>query len=372
MSINVNINKKYYKNSFKNEKDPSFLLDINFDAGNEIIVLFGGSGSGKTTTLKCIAGLDKPDNGKIIINERTYFDKGNRVNLKPQKRGLGYVFQSYALFPHMNVWNNIEYGLKNISDSEKKKRISYMLQFFNIEHFADHYPEELSGGQKQRVALARALAPQPEILLLDEPFSALDMIIRIQLRKKIKSIQHEFNLPILFITHSPQEAFTIADKIIVYHNGSVQQIGTPENVFYHPCNTEVAKLVGVTNIFKAAKIIKKVGNEYVLLQTDYAKLIVLNSSFDNNENVFWGIRPENVHIHTSKNIDMSENIVQGKLINILNNGSVWIVTFKLHDEKSLIAEVSNKEFEELQLSVNSVYNLELKSKYILLFPQTIF
>lgn len=356
MGIYINVTKNYYS---LNRKNSSFLLDVNFDADNEIVVLFGGSGSGKTTTLRCVAGIDKPDNGKIIINDKVYFDKEKNINIKPQMRNLGYVFQNYALFPHMNVWKNIEYGLKHLSEKDKKKRIEYMLQFFNIEHLVNHYPDQLSGGQQQRVALARALAPKPDILLLDEPFSALDMIIRNKLREKIKLIQNEFKIPVLFITHSPQEAFAVADKIVAYHNGHIQQIGTAEDIFYKPCNIEVAKLVGVTNIFTTIDIEK----------INIMKFIETDTTLNKHDVFAWGIRPENIHIHKLENRNNKNNIV-GQVKSVINRGSSWSINFKLKSEQYLTSEISNKEYNELNVSNDSYYNLELKQEYILFFSKT--
>jgi molybdate transport system ATP-binding protein len=155
----------------------------------------------------------------------------------------------------MDVKKNITYGLKGQNDSEKDKRMKEMIQLLDIEGLEDHYPAQLSGGQNQRVALARALAPKPDILLLDEPFSALDMVVRVKLREMIIKIQQDLNIPVLFITHNRVEAFTLADKIVILHDGKVQQVGTPEEVFYHPKNRQVAELVGVSNIFNDAEII---------------------------------------------------------------------------------------------------------------------
>ncbi|RSD34118.1 MAG: molybdate transport system ATP-binding protein [Methanohalophilus sp.] len=234
-NIQVDIEKRYSGQ----EDAPDFNLDVNFTASNELVVLFGRSGSGKTTTLRCIAGLGKPDMGFIEVNGKVYFDSELKKNLSPQDRRPGYVFQNYALFPHMNVAKNITYGLKGRSDAAKEQRLYEMLELLHITGLQDQYPSQLSGGQKQRVALARALAPNPDILLLDEPFSALDMVVRMRLRERIHSIQEKLDIPVLFITHNPVEAFTLADKVVVLHEGSVQQEGRPEDVFYNPCNPGV-------------------------------------------------------------------------------------------------------------------------------------
>ncbi|WP_243685490.1 ABC transporter ATP-binding protein [Methanosarcina barkeri] len=169
--------------------------------GNELVVLFGPSGSGKTTLFKCISGITEPDDGKITVGSKVYYDKNQKINLPIQKRNLGYVFQNYTLFPHMNVRKNIECGLKGWEKEDKEVRVAEMLNLIHIEELENRYPSQLSGGQKQRVALARALAPKPGILLLDEPFSALDMGIRTKLAERIKKIcktrseYHCYSLP---------------------------------------------------------------------------------------------------------------------------------------------------------------------------------
>ena len=188
MTVEVDIEKEFHgrKQRKKKGRKPSFSMHCSFDAGSDFVVLFGCSGSGKTTALRCIAGLENPDAGTIKINDTVYFDSRKKVNLPPQKRKIGYMFQENALFPHMNVRQNIEFGLKGMSSMEKTDRVNEMLGLVGIEELEFAYPDELSGGQKQKVALARALAPNPEVLLLDEPFSSLDTVVRLKLRKELQ------------------------------------------------------------------------------------------------------------------------------------------------------------------------------------------
>lgn len=371
MGIKVDFRKRFYKNNDKKKgKEPSFTVDVNFEAGNELIVLFGQSGSGKTTTLRCIAGLEKPNGGKIKINEKVYFDCHKRIDLPPQQRNLGYVFQNFALFPHMDVKKNITYGLKGWTDQEKEKRMREMLQLLHIEGLEDHYPAQLSGGQKQRVALARALAPKPDILLLDEPFSALDMIVRMKLREKIKLIQKELNIPVLFITHNPVEAFTLADRVVVYHEGKVQQAGTPEEVFYHPKNRHVAELVGVSNIFDDAIIINQAETDKTLLKSGNLDIIARHASIKTNEKVEWGIRPENLNLVNpdKRDIGICENWFSGKVTSIVNKGASKLIAIELDIERRmLLSEVSNRVFEELNLGQGSDCIVIFAPKDVLIF-----
>lgn len=226
-----------------NKTVKGFRLDAAWEIGNELAVLFGYSGAGKSLTLQMIAGLMKPDHGTIRLNGRTLFDSAVPIDLLPQERSFGYVFQDLALFPHMSVWENIVYGAHGMSKSERKQQAEDMIARFKLAGLVNKYPSEISGGQKQRVALARALIRRPDALLLDEPFSALDNPLRVEMQQLLKEIRREFPIPIVFVTHDVLEAQELADRIIVYANGSVAQAGTPVEVFTKPASAEVDMLV---------------------------------------------------------------------------------------------------------------------------------
>lgn len=191
-----------------------FTLDAAFQTSADIIALFGPSGSGKTTILNCLAGLTKPDEGHIILKDRTIFKK-NETNLTVQNRRIGYLFQDYALFPHKTVWKNISYGMKNESFACK------LMDELNISHLKKQYPKNISGGEKQRVALARALATEPDLLLLDEPFSALDETTRERAHAELLRIHKEWRIPIILVTHQHNEALKLADRIYYLERGKV-------------------------------------------------------------------------------------------------------------------------------------------------------
>lgn len=220
-----------------------FDLDVEWEAGNELVALFGYSGSGKTMTLKAISGIVTPDSGKICLEKSRIYDSEAGINHKPQKRRIGYVFQDLALFPHMSVWDNISYGLYDSKSRESKSRVSEMIDIFRLNGLEKKYPSTLSGGQRQRVAFARALAVKPDLLLLDEPFSALDSMIRLEMRSVLKAVQNIFGIPVLLVTHDFPEALEVADKMIVYSDGKIQQIGAPEFIFMNPCNDKVSELL---------------------------------------------------------------------------------------------------------------------------------
>jgi len=233
MGLSVNIKKAV--NGFK--------LDAQWEINDELAVLFGYSGAGKSMTLQMIAGLMKPDAGAIHLNGKSVFDSAAAVNLPPQARSFGYVFQDLALFPHMTVRENILYGAHGLSKSERDKRCRDMMERFMIAGLENKYPNEISGGQKQRVALARALIRRPDALLLDEPFSALDAPLRSEMRNFLKEIRREFPIPVVLVTHDLTEAVALADRLIIMANGRVVQAGTPTEVLNSPSSPEVELLI---------------------------------------------------------------------------------------------------------------------------------
>jgi molybdate transport system ATP-binding protein len=227
-----------------------FNLDVEWQIRNELAVLFGHSGAGKSITLQLIAGLMKPDKGFVCLDDRFFFDSASNIDLSSQERSFGYVFQDLALFPHMTALNNILYGAMGLGKTEKRKRAREMIEGFHLEGLENKYPSEISGGQKQRIAFARALIRRPDILLLDEPFSALDNPLRIEMRRFLRDIKDRFDVPIVLVTHDVAEAYTVADTLIVYSNGKVVQIGTPKDVFDNSWSTEVGILVNARESHK--------------------------------------------------------------------------------------------------------------------------
>ena len=216
-------------------------------AEGEIACLLGPSGCGKTTVLRAIAGFITPQDGTIMLGEQTISDASHVV--PPEKRGMGMVFQDYALFPHLSIADNIAFGLNGLSRQEKRQRVSEVLELVELPDLSERYPHELSGGQQQRVALARALAPNPRLLLMDEPFSNLDTDLRRQLSQEVRDILKRRGIAAIMVTHDQQEAFTISDSIGILSAGRVQQWGTPEDLYYQPVSPEVAAFVGKGELF---------------------------------------------------------------------------------------------------------------------------
>lgn len=219
----------------------------------ELIAIIGPSGSGKSTLLKIIAGLENPTQGQI------YIDHKNVTKLSPKDRGIGFVFQHYALFKHMTVFENIAFGhrvkerKKRLSNQEIINRVNELSKLVQIENLHDRYPHELSGGQRQRVALARALAVEPKILLLDEPFAALDAKLKLELRRWLRKLQKETKITIILVTHDQEEALDVADRIMVLNSGRIEQIDSPEKIYHEPDNSFVYNFLGHYNVFKAVK-----------------------------------------------------------------------------------------------------------------------
>lgn len=230
--------------SFDNKK---ILDNINLEVKEgEIISLLGPSGCGKSTTLKLIAGLLKPDSGDILFNDKS------ALSIPTEKRDAVIVFQDYLLFPHMNVYDNIEFGLKmrKVKKDIRKKRVSELLDLVKLNEYEEKYPSELSGGQKQRVAIARALAVNPKILLLDEPFSNLDINLRNEMRDFVLSLQKKINITTILVTHDKEEALMMSDKIAVMLDGEIKQFDTPDNLYENPISKDVADIFGERNYIK--------------------------------------------------------------------------------------------------------------------------
>jgi molybdate transport system ATP-binding protein len=233
-----------------------FALDVEFEVPPGVTILFGASGSGKSTTLLAIAGILQPDEGEIRVDEQIFFDSRRQINLPIRERGVGYVFQNLALFPHLSVRGNVEFGMKNMPARQRHQRAAEMISALKIEHTTSRKPGEISGGEAQRVALARALASAPKVLLLDEPLSAIDEATKSEILADLKTLNRDLRLPILYVTHSRDEAVTLGERVMVYEQGRVVASGEPLEVFRLPVRRSVARLSGVENIFSALVVAK--------------------------------------------------------------------------------------------------------------------
>jgi putative spermidine/putrescine transport system ATP-binding protein len=297
----------------------NFSLDVE---KGEFVSFLGPSGCGKTTTLRMIAGFEIPTSGEITINNQDITSK------PPNQRNVGMVFQSYALFPNMTVADNIGFGLMvaNKPKEEIQVRVDEMLKLIHMAEFGKRYPYQMSGGQQQRVALARALAIRPQVLLLDEPLSALDAKIRVELRTEIRAIQQKLGITTIYVTHDQEEALSLSDRIVVMKDGHIEQIGPPFEIYNFPTSAFVASFVGTLNVLEAIVQDQKTG----LLKLDNQLIHTRNSiSASNGKTVSLAIRPE---IISTQSDDSSANKLECKVETVTFLGS--IVRIQVSLEKS--------------------------------------
>jgi molybdate transport system ATP-binding protein len=225
-------------------------LDVDFNVPPGVTILFGPSGSGKTTVLRCIAGIVKPETGCIAIGETLLFESNKGIDLPVRKRGVGYVFQDLALFPHLTALGNIEFGIGGLDRHSRRRRALELMQALKIEHTAARRPSQISGGEAQRVALARALAVRPRLLLLDEPLSAIDEATKMGIIADLREVNRGLKLPVIYVTHSREEAVSLGERILIMDHGRIVATGEPLEVFGAPISRRVARLTGVENIFQ--------------------------------------------------------------------------------------------------------------------------
>ena len=295
-------------------------FDLAVEKG-EFVSFLGPSGCGKTTVLRMIAGFERPTSGSI--------DRRDVTGLSPNKRRIGMVFQAYALFPNLNVSGNIAFGLKiaGLSKSGTEARVQEMLGLIGLSHLAGRFPYHLSGGQQQRVALARALAPKPQVLLLDEPLSALDAKIRVTLREEIRAIQRQLGITTVFVTHDQEEAMSISDRIVVMNGGRADQIGTPSDIYNRPRTRFVAGFVGTLNVLRA-----QVDRQSRHIVADGGKTVQLArpvETADSRGNLSLALRPEALSLIPSESRDVTfEGMVKG--VNFM--GSVIRIRMEVGDE----------------------------------------
>lgn len=312
------------KNFGKTFGEKTVIDNINLDVyEGEFLTLLGSSGCGKTTILRSISGLDSPSNGTVII------DGKDVTNLEPMQREVNTLFQNYALFPLMTVEDNIEFGLKmkKVPKEERRKKVKEMLKLVNLEGYENRKPKELSGGEQQRVSIARGLINRPKVLLLDEPLSALDLKLRKKMQVELKLLQKKLGITFIYVTHNQDEALTMSDRIALLHNGKIEQIDTPVNIYEHPKTVYVADFIGESNMFDG-EIIDINGNyASVKLDLDETENIkVINNNFNVGDKVKVIVRPENFKIlkadekTNSIEVKIKEYIYDGSITNIIAKG----------------------------------------------------
>ena len=232
----------------------SFRLDVAFETNGDILGILGASGCGKSVTLKCIAGIERPDEGRIVLNGRTLFDSEKKIDLPPQQRRVGYLFQQYALFPTMTAEKNIAAGARHLPKAQRQQAVDAMMDKMQITALRKQYPSELSGGQQQRVALARILINEPELILLDEPFSALDSHLRDRMEREVMGILRDFGGDALIVSHSRDELYRMADNLAIYNRGRIEALGEKHALFKNPGTYTAAQLTGCKNFSRISHL----------------------------------------------------------------------------------------------------------------------
>ena len=323
----VSLELKEIKKSFTEGEAVLDNISLEISKG-EFITLLGSSGCGKTTTLRIIAGLEQPDAGSVWLDGREV------TGLEPNQRDVNTVFQNYALFPHMNVAENIGYGLKlkKVPKSEIRKKVSQMLELVQLEGYERRKPSELSGGQKQRVAIARALVNNPKVLLLDEPLGALDLQLRRAMQIELKHLQKKLGLTFIYITHDQEEAINMSDRIAVMNHGQIEQIGTPDEIYNHPETSYVAAFVGNANILKG--VVTETGKDLVSVQigNDTVSVLAPEDKPKKGENVTIAIRSENIILNEKVSSGLKAKVLEKNFA-----GGQLRVTLGLADGTRLIA-----------------------------------
>jgi molybdate transport system ATP-binding protein len=316
-----------------------------------VTVLFGPSGSGKTTILRALAGLERSANCVIHFGRESWVDDKAGVFIPPQRRRIGFLFQDYALFSHLTVTANIRYGLRGLSANQQQLRIKELLERFQLEDLAARYPDQLSGGQKQRVALARTLAPQPRLLLLDEPLSALDGPTREALRGELRKLLSSLRIPVLLVTHDRVEALALGDQVAIVNEGRIVQHASIEEVFRRPLTPAIAKIVAVETVQRARVL--QADEELVTVAAGEARLIAAASAFPTGATeAFVCIRAENVLL--LKNLETvsasARNRLPGIVKSLTREGPMWRI--ELDCGFMLTALLTRQACEELALKEN--------------------
>lgn len=337
MALSVDIEKKL----------GNFHLKLKFEAKNEILSILGASGCGKSMTLKCIAGIEKPDKGSIVLDGITLFDSEKKIDLPPQKRKVGYLFQQYALFPNMTVEQNIACGIK---DRNKKNTIvQEFICAMNLEGMEKKKPYQLSGGQQQRVALARILANEPEVLLLDEPFSALDSFLRFQLEREVYEIMKRFGKTVILVSHDRDEVFRLSDSIATMREGMIETIGNKKDVFHNPKTRNSAILTGCKNISKA----QMVDTEHIYA-SDWD--LTLHVSGVTSKVKYVGIRMHDVKVSSGKEENRIECEVMGEIENPFSY-TVLLHPMNINAKTQIGVQMNKSNWEQMRSTRLIVYLL---------------
>lgn len=337
MSISVNVKKRL----------ETFELDVHFSSHEKIVGLLGASGAGKSMLLKTIAGIFEPETGKIVVDDIVYFDSSAEISLPSRHRKAGVVFQHYALFPHMTVTENIAFSLENKNSMESTRKVERLIKEFHLEALKDHKPSKLSGGQQQRVALARALAMEPKVLLLDEPFSALDIHLKSQLIKDMKNALSDYSGHVVYVTHNMEEAFQLCGHVVVLDKGKMIASGLKEEIFLRPGNIQTARIIGMKNLAHA----KLIGPN-LLIVPSWGIMLQYNEEVIATEG-FVGIHAHHIKLHHKCT---SENVFECTLVDLVVNPNYYTLYLKFSGEPDGIDDY------HIQMDVLAEDAIEIENK----------
>jgi molybdate transport system ATP-binding protein len=361
---------------------PGFTLDVEWSGGDGVVALFGPSGAGKSLTLHCLAGLIRPDRGRIVVDGRVFFDAAAGIELPPQARRVGYVFQSYALFPHLTVAENVGFGLRDRPRQQRLERTGVVLERLGLSGLGGRRPSELSGGQRQRVALGRALAIDPALLLLDEPLSALDAPTRAGLRDELRAVLLDWGIPAVLVTHDFTEAYRLGDRIVVYDAGRVIQSALRSELLWQPASEAVARIMGIRNILHGTVV--KATPDRIQLRWRGLLLEAVNSPTraylpPPDAPIAFFIRPEYVRLirkdRGSPDPQHHMNLMSGRIVEETDFGTTWALRLQLDTPGSpaqgaydLEVEVPRLVYEILEIARDRRWQLSIHRGSIQVLP----
>lgn len=357
MSNNTNLTLQFRK------KFNGFSLDIDCILKEKVTAFLGASGSGKTTLLNCVSGIVSPDQGEIVFQDRKFFSSNLRINLPPEKRRIGYVFQEGYLFPHINIAANIRYG-QSRRKRKLHKNVSEIIEILEIGDLLKRYPKQLSGGQRQRVAIARSLAMEPTILLMDEPLASLDSGLKNRIIPYLHSIKERFEMPILYVTHTISEAMALADEAYVLSDGKITENGQPHQLLTSPSAMPIANMTGVENVFSLP--VSKSDKDKGITELEIGKQTLKIPYIDRNigESVPVGIRAEDIMVSLEPNLPISaRNSLKGSIDKIEKVGDMTILLI-IVEGSHLSVKITHSAREQLDLRQNTEVYCVIKANAI--------
>jgi molybdate transport system ATP-binding protein len=346
----------------KRRADASFLLDVRVDAPPGITILFGRSGAGKSTLLDCLSGLVRPDAGRIVVGERVLFDGARRIDIPAQKRRIAYVFQSLALFPHLSVEENIEYGLRDIPDRDRRRSIEEILQAFGIENLRRRKPAQISGGEKQRTALARSLVTEPCLLLLDEPLTGLDAELKSAIVEDLRAWNAAKCIPILYVTHSREEVDALGERVIAIDNGRVLSHGAPMEVLDAPRQKRLAQAAGFENLLDATvlDLREQDGVMRLRLGESACEIEVPLAHASAGDRVQVAIRAGDILLASERPRGLSaRNVIEGRMLSLEQRGTMCVA--RVDCGVTLVVHVTPGAVRTLRLAAEEPVWLVLKT-----------